>query len=82
MIVSFRAGAVAAGSDLPDFPEGHVPVTETVQRVSATVDRMTERMTERILRIADSDPVSQDILIGTVDELEKQAWMLRAQLNL
>ena len=77
-----RAAAVAATSGLPDFPAGRVPVTEAVQRVGATVDAMSARITERILRIGDVDPVSQDILISTADELEKQAWMLRAQLEL
>ena len=74
-----RAPAAAA-SGLPAFPEGAVPVSETVQRVSTTIDEMSQRLRERILRMGDLDPVSQDILIGTADELEKQAWMLRAQL--
>jgi starvation-inducible DNA-binding protein len=77
-----RAGSVAKSSGLPDFPAGQVPVTEAVQLVGATVDAMSERITARILRLADTDPVSQDILIGTADELEKQAWMLRAQLQI
>jgi starvation-inducible DNA-binding protein len=77
-----RAGSVAKSSGLPDFPAGQVPVTDAVQRVGATVDAMSERLTGRILRLADADPVSQDILIGTADELEKQAWMLRAQLQI
>lgn len=77
-----RASAVAASSELPEFPDGRVPVTETVQRVGATIDTMSKRLKVRILRIGESDPVSQDILIGTADELEKQGWMLRAQLDL
>ena len=76
-----RAACVAKTSGLPDFPAGLVPVTDAVQHVSATVDAMSGRLTERILRMADADPVSQDILISTADELEKQAWMLRAQLE-
>jgi starvation-inducible DNA-binding protein len=77
-----RAASVAKTSGLPDFPAGQVPVTDAVKRVGATVDAMSERLTERIIRMAEADPVSQDILIGTADELEKQAWMLRAQLEL
>lgn len=77
-----RASAVAESSELPEFPSGHIPVTETVQRVTAIIDTMAKRTKERLLRMAESDPVSQDILIGTADELEKQAWMLRAQLNM
>jgi starvation-inducible DNA-binding protein len=76
-----RAASVAASSGLPDFPSGQVPVTETVQRVGETMDAMCERLRDRILSMAESDPVSQDILISTADELEKQAWMLRAQLD-
>ena len=77
-----RAGSVAASSDLPEFPDGQVPVTEAVQRVGAALDTMSGRLKERILRIGDEDPVSQDILIGTTDELEKAGWMLRAQFSL
>jgi starvation-inducible DNA-binding protein len=77
-----RAGAVASSSDLPEFPDGHVPVTEAVQRVGSALDTMSGRLKERILRIGDVDPVSQDILIGTTDELEKAGWMLRAQFSL
>ena len=77
-----RAGAVASSSDLPEFPNGHVPVTEAVQRVGSALDTMSGRLKERILRIGDKDPVSQDILIGTTDEVEKAGWMLRSQLTM
>ena len=77
-----RAETVATSSELPPFPEGFVPATETVQRVTVAIDTVSIRMKERILRIGDEDPVSQDILIGTTDELEKAAWMLRSQLTM
>jgi starvation-inducible DNA-binding protein len=77
-----RASAVAASSRLAEFPGGQVPVTETVKLVGTTIDTMSERLRERIVRSAEADPVSQDILISTADELEKQAWMLRAQLSM
>jgi starvation-inducible DNA-binding protein len=76
-----RAGTVAATSGLPAFPEGRVGTVDVVERVGATIDTMAERLRERILRVADLDPISQDILIGTGDQLEKHAWMLRAQLG-
>ena len=76
-----RSGAVAASSELPEFPAGQVHVEETVERVGAIIDTMARRMRERILRVGDSDPVSQDALIEASDALEKQAWMLRAQLE-
>jgi starvation-inducible DNA-binding protein len=76
-----RSGAVAASSKLPDFPAGQVHVEETVRLIGETIDTMAERMRERILRVGDTDPVSQDALIEASDQLEKQAWMLRAQME-
>ena len=77
-----RAETVASTSELPPFPEGFVPATETVQRVTQAMDTVSMRMKERIVAIGDDDPVSQDILIGTTDEVEKAAWMLRSQLTM
>jgi starvation-inducible DNA-binding protein len=76
-----RAAAVASSSKLPDFPDGQVQVEDTVQRVDGIIDTMAERMRKRILRVGETDPVSQDALIEACDTLEKQAWMLRAQLE-
>ena len=76
-----RAETISASSELPPFPAGYVPATETVQRVTDAMDTIAGRMKQRILAIGDADPVSQDILIGTADELEKAAWMLRSQLT-
>ena len=76
-----RAATVAATSGLPAFPDGRVGTVEVVEQVGATIDTMAERLRERILHVADLDPISQDILIGTGDQLEKHAWMLRAQLG-
>jgi starvation-inducible DNA-binding protein len=75
-----RPAAVAATSSLPEFPAGLVHVEETVKRIDDTIDTISARMRERILRVGETDPVSQDALIEASDELEKQAWMLRAQL--
>jgi starvation-inducible DNA-binding protein len=76
-----RPAAVASASKLPEFPAGQVHVEETVKRIDEVIDTMTERMKERMLRMGESDPVSQDALIEASDQLEKQAWMLRAQLD-
>ena len=77
-----RAETVASTSELPPFPEGFVPATETVQRVTQSMDTIAMRLKERIAAVGDDDPVSQDILIGTTDEIEKAAWMLRSQLTM
>ena len=77
-----RAETVATGSELAPFPEGFVAGTDTVKLVTAAMETIADRMRERIIRIGEDDPVSQDILIGISDEVEKAAWMLRAQLEL
>lgn len=77
-----RAETVATGSELAPFPQGFVAGTDTVKLVTAAMETIAARMRERIIRIGDDDPVSQDILIGISDEVEKATWMLRAQLEL
>lgn len=77
-----RAATVSATSELAAYPDGFVRSIDTVTIVTAAMDTSIERLRERISRIGDLDPVSQDILIGTTDELEKAAWMLRAQLEI
>jgi starvation-inducible DNA-binding protein len=77
-----RAETVADSSELPPFPDGFVPATEAVQRVTQAMDTVAIRLKERILAVGDDDPVSQDILIGITDEIEKAAWMLRSQLTM
>jgi starvation-inducible DNA-binding protein len=74
-----RAITVAKDSPLPDVPEGRVSDVEAVDLVVAALRVTTGRIEERIRRIADLDPVSQDLLIGVAADLEKQQWMFSAQ---
>ncbi|MFL6035209.1 MAG: Dps family protein [Gaiellaceae bacterium] len=76
-----QANAVAAGSPLAPVArtsfEDHLVVRELTHRVA----EVSERVRERMNRIGDADLASQDVLIEVVRELEKQQWMLRAQLG-
>jgi starvation-inducible DNA-binding protein len=76
-----RATAVTKSSGLRPFPAEQVGTTEVVERVGQAIDTIAGRLRERIARSAESDPVSQDVLIEAGDQLEKHAWMLRAQLR-
>ncbi len=75
-----RAATVAATSPLEPFPDGTVADREAVRLIGARVDLLTAHLRERVQRLGD-DPVSQGILIGTEEVLEKHAWMLRVQLR-
>jgi DNA-binding ferritin-like protein len=57
--------------------EDHVVVRELTHRVA----EVSEQVRDRMNRIGDVDLASQDVLIEVVRELEKQQWMLRAQLG-
>jgi starvation-inducible DNA-binding protein len=41
---------------------------------------VSERARDRVDRLGELDPMSQDVMIEVVRELEKQLWMSRAQL--
>src|SRR4051794_17251016 len=76
-----QAEAVAAGSQLApvarDSLEDHVVVRDLTHRVA----EVSERARDRMNRLGDADVASQDVLIEVVRKLEKQQWMLRAQLG-
>jgi starvation-inducible DNA-binding protein len=76
-----QATAVAAGSQLAPVAHGpledHIVVRELTHRIA----EVSERARERMSRLGDADLASQDVLIEVVRELEKQQWMLRAQLG-
>ena len=74
-----RAVTVAKDSPLPDAPDAKVSDAGAVDHVVALLTVVTGRLRERITRIADLDPISQDLLIGVAADLEKQRWMFSAQ---
>ena len=76
-----RVATVAAATPLPEAGAGW-------QRDAATVEAMADRLSTvaaslrgRAASIGDTDLVSQGILIEIGAGLEKQAWMLRAQIR-
>ena len=52
-----------------------------MRELTHRVAEVSERVRERMNRLGDADLASQDVLIEVVRELEKQQWMLRAQLG-
>ena len=75
-----RAATVAANQPFEPFPAGTISTAQVVERIGALIDELADRLHERIDRLGESDLVSQGILVSVSEELEKQAWMLRAQL--
>ena len=76
-----QATAVAAGSLLAPVGRGSIEDHVVVRELTHRVAEVSEQTRERMNRIGDADLASQDVLIEVVRELEKQQWMLRAQLG-
>ncbi|GAB2447811.1 starvation-inducible DNA-binding protein [Conyzicola lurida] len=74
-----RSDTVAAGTSLPEYPNGEIDTADTVdlitQRLEATVGTMREVHDD----VDDEDPTSADILHGIIERLEQFAWMVSAE---
>ncbi len=74
-----KARTVAETSGLPAFPDGWTSDVDTIDAIVATLEKLVERMRERIDETEKSDLVTQDLLIEIARELEQQHWMWQAQ---
>jgi starvation-inducible DNA-binding protein len=76
-----QSRAVAAASELAPVRDGSLEDHLVVRELTHRVAEVGERVRERMNRLGDADLASQDVFIEVVRELEKQQWMLRAQLG-
>src|SRR5207247_10524050 len=76
-----QAREAAAGWPLAPVARGALYDNVVVRELTHRVAEVSERVRERMNRLGDADLASQDVLIEVVRELEKQQWMLRAQLG-
>lgn len=74
-----RAATVAESSAFGAFPAGTVRVEDAVEQIGSGLDLAASRLRDRVERVGDADLISQGVLIEIGAELEKQAWMVRAQ---
>jgi len=76
-----QPAAMAAGSRVAPVARAGVEDHAVVRELTRRIADVSERVRQRMELIGDIDLVSQDVLIDVVRELEKQQWMLRAQLG-
>ena len=74
-----RLSTVAKTAGIQDHPAGRLEDRRTVELGLERVERVAAGIRAKLPRVGESDLVTQDMLIGIVEGLEKQAWMLRAQ---
>jgi starvation-inducible DNA-binding protein len=76
-----QAETVAAASERERIEVGAIEDDAVVRELAGRLAEISERTRVRMDRLADLDLASQDVLIEVVRELEKQLWMIRAQLT-
>ena len=78
--VNGNASAVVANSSLAPFPTGYLGAPEVVAAMAERLLKVTASARSGLVRLGELDPVSQDIVIGILEVLEKHLWMIQAQL--
>lgn len=74
--VDARVGTVAARTTTPELSPGFQPSTVTVREVVAQIDATLETVYKAVKGLDDVDLVSQDIVIGIAQQLDKDRWFL------
>ena len=74
-----RSTTVALESPLPEMRDGLLADQAVVDLVAQALNLVTERVHARIERLAQLDPVSEDLMLGVLRGLDTQRWMFEAQ---
>lgn len=75
-----QAAAVAAGSQITPIEATPTEDAEVVRILTHRLGEVCERVRERMERLSELDAASEDVVVEVLRELEKQLWMVRAQL--
>ncbi|MFF5173298.1 Dps family protein [Micromonospora sp. NPDC000089] len=74
-----RPRTVADQSTLPTLDQGDVEDGTAVELITDSLYALIRTLRQAVTDTADSDPITQDLLIGVTAAVEKQHWMFRAQ---
>jgi len=74
-----QTGALAKQSKVKPVEVGYVPVDKVITYVVDTLAPMISRFRDRMDATEQADPVTQDLFISIIAELEKTPWMFQAE---
>ena len=77
-----QAEVIACGAEHTAVTRGPIEDQAVVQLLVETLSELASRTRSRLARVGELDPVSHNLMIAVLGELEKQLWMSRAQLTL
>ena len=74
-----RSDTVAETTTLPEYPQGEIDTTETVDLITVRLESTVAKMREVHDAVDEEDPTSADILHAIIEKLEQYAWMVSAE---
>jgi starvation-inducible DNA-binding protein len=74
-----RAATIAAASGVAAPEAGWLTDRDVIRHVFEALDGAVRRLRPRIEEVGKADPVTEDLFIAIVAELEKSRWMWQAQ---
>jgi starvation-inducible DNA-binding protein len=74
-----RSDTVVATTTVPAIPSGLISASETVDMITTRIYAVVGTLRAVHDDVDDADPPSADILHAIIDNLEKEAWLLRAE---
>jgi starvation-inducible DNA-binding protein len=75
-----QAETIAGATQLEPLPAGHLSDHQVLKAISDRLAAATTRTRERIDRVAVVDPITCDLFVNVAGTLEKQLWMIHAQI--
>jgi starvation-inducible DNA-binding protein len=74
-----RSDIVAATTTLPEYPQGEIDTSETVDLITVRLESTVATIREVHDAVDEEDPTSADILHAVIEKLEQFAWMVSAE---
>ncbi|BDV29619.1 Dps family protein [Microbacterium terricola] len=74
-----RSDTIAQTTTLPEFPQGEIDTTETIDLVTERLESVIATTREVHDAVDEEDPTSADILHDVLEQLEQFAWMVSAE---
>lgn len=74
-----RSDTVSETTTLPEYPQGEVDTTETVDLITVRLEAVVGTMRKVHDAVDEEDPTSADLLHAVIESLEQFAWMVSAE---
>ncbi|MCW2752388.1 MAG: starvation/stationary phase protection protein [Aeromicrobium sp.] len=74
-----RTDTVAATTTVPAVPAGEQSTTDTVDMITNRIYAVVDTMRTVHDQVDAADPSTADLLHAMIDELEKEAWLLKSE---